>query len=84
MPLPCPLSLCNGFFPKILIKCRIQGLSFLCVNVYMALVSFDRDTHAVKGCTDLSPNPLSLDCVTTDFQPSKTTWSGVKLRLKTR
>ncbi|XP_052668591.1 protein Shroom3 isoform X1 [Harpia harpyja] len=44
-----------------------------------------RDTHAAKGCTDLSPNPLSLNCVTTDFQPSKTTWSGgVKLRLKTR
>lgn len=51
----------------------------------MALVSFDRDTHAAKGCTDLPPNPLSLNCVTTDFQPSKTTWSGgVKLRLKTR
>ncbi|XP_026703152.1 protein Shroom3 isoform X2 [Athene cunicularia] len=44
-----------------------------------------RDTHAAKGCTDLSPNPLSPDFVTTDFQPSKTTWSGgVKLRLKTR
>ncbi|KAM6136225.1 protein Shroom3 [Phoenicopterus ruber ruber] len=44
-----------------------------------------RDTYAVKGCTDLSPNPLSPDCVTTDFQPSKTTWSGgVKFRLKTR
>ncbi|KAM6120243.1 LOW QUALITY PROTEIN: protein Shroom3 [Pterocles gutturalis] len=44
-----------------------------------------RDTHAAKGCTSLSPNPLRPDCVTTDFQPSKTTWSGgVKLRLKTR
>ncbi|XP_075607004.1 protein Shroom3 isoform X2 [Balearica regulorum gibbericeps] len=44
-----------------------------------------RDTHAAKGCTDLSPNPLSPDCVNTDLQPSKTTWSGgVKLRLKTR
>ncbi|XP_042652761.1 protein Shroom3 isoform X2 [Tyto alba] len=44
-----------------------------------------RDTHAAKGCTGLSPNPLSPDCVTTDLQPSKSTWSGgVKLRLKTR
>ncbi|KAM6072357.1 protein Shroom3 isoform 7-T8 [Theristicus caerulescens] len=44
-----------------------------------------RDTHAAKGCTDLSPDPLSPECVTTDFQPSKTSWSGgVKLRLKTR
>ncbi|KAM6429850.1 protein Shroom3 [Rhynochetos jubatus] len=44
-----------------------------------------RDTHAAKGCTDLSPSPLSLDCLTTDFPPSKTTWSGgVKLRLRTR
>uniref|UniRef100_A0A8C3IYS9 Shroom family member 3 n=2 Tax=Neoaves TaxID=3078114 RepID=A0A8C3IYS9_9CHAR len=43
------------------------------------------DTHAAKRCTDLSPNPLSPDCVTADFQPSKATWSGgVKLRLKTR
>ncbi|KAJ7401437.1 shroom family member 3 [Pitangus sulphuratus] len=43
-----------------------------------------RDTHAAKGCTDLSPSPLGPDCVTTDFQPSKATWSGgVKLRLKT-
>ncbi|XP_057285923.1 protein Shroom3 isoform X1 [Pezoporus wallicus] len=44
-----------------------------------------RDTHAAKGCTDLSPSPLSPDCVTPEFPPSKTTWSGgVKLRLKTR
>ncbi|XP_068009880.1 protein Shroom3 isoform X2 [Melanerpes formicivorus] len=41
-----------------------------------------RDTHAAKGCTDLSPSP---DCVTADFQPSKTSWTGgVKLRVKTR
>ncbi|XP_062350039.1 protein Shroom3 [Cinclus cinclus] len=44
-----------------------------------------RDTHAAQGCTELSPSPLSRDCVTTDFQPSKATWAaGVKLRLKTR
>ncbi|XP_027554303.1 protein Shroom3 isoform X1 [Neopelma chrysocephalum] len=44
-----------------------------------------RDTHAAKGCTDLSPSPLGPDCVSTDFQPSKATWSGgVKLRLKSR
>ncbi|XP_014740364.1 PREDICTED: protein Shroom3 isoform X2 [Sturnus vulgaris] len=44
-----------------------------------------RDTHAAQGCTELSPSPLSQDCVTTDFQPSKGTWAaGVKLRLKTR
>ncbi|XP_061850248.1 protein Shroom3 isoform X2 [Colius striatus] len=44
-----------------------------------------RDTHAAKGCTDLSPNPLSPNCVTTDFQPNKSTWSGgLKLRLKSR
>ncbi|XP_069711105.1 protein Shroom3 isoform X2 [Phaenicophaeus curvirostris] len=44
-----------------------------------------RDTHAVKGCTDLSASPLNPDCLTTDFQPSKTSWSGgIKLRLKSR
>ncbi|XP_009564434.2 protein Shroom3 [Cuculus canorus] len=44
-----------------------------------------RDTHAAKGCTDLSASPLSPDCLTTDFQPSKTSWSGgIKLRLKSR
>ncbi|CAN8209522.1 unnamed protein product [Coccothraustes coccothraustes] len=44
-----------------------------------------RDTHAAQGCTELSPSPLSQDCVTTDFQPGKSTWAaGVKLRLKTR
>ncbi|XP_023782865.1 protein Shroom3 isoform X1 [Cyanistes caeruleus] len=44
-----------------------------------------RDTHAAQGCTELSPSPLSPDCVTTDFQPSKASWAaGVKLRLKTR
>ncbi|KAM6269902.1 protein Shroom3 isoform 2-T2 [Porphyrio hochstetteri] len=44
-----------------------------------------RDTHAAKGCSDLAPNPLSPDCVNTDCQPSKATWSGgVKLRLKPR
>uniref|UniRef100_A0A8C3NG22 Shroom family member 3 n=1 Tax=Geospiza parvula TaxID=87175 RepID=A0A8C3NG22_GEOPR len=44
-----------------------------------------RDTHAAQGCSELSPSPLSPDCVTTDFQPGKATWAaGVKLRLKTR
>uniref|UniRef100_A0A8B9UJG1 Shroom family member 3 n=1 Tax=Anas zonorhyncha TaxID=75864 RepID=A0A8B9UJG1_9AVES len=44
-----------------------------------------RDTHAAKGCTNLSPSPLRPDRVSSDFQPSKTAWSGgVKLRLKTR
>ncbi|XP_035180032.1 protein Shroom3 isoform X2 [Oxyura jamaicensis] len=44
-----------------------------------------RDTHAAKGCTNLSPSPLRPDRVSTDFQPSKTAWAGgVKLRLKTR
>ncbi|XP_030348474.1 protein Shroom3 isoform X2 [Strigops habroptila] len=44
-----------------------------------------RDKHAAKGCTDLSPSPLGPDCVTTEFQPGKTTWlAGVKLQLKTR
>ncbi|XP_032916959.1 protein Shroom3 isoform X2 [Catharus ustulatus] len=44
-----------------------------------------RDTHAAQGCTELSPSPLSQDCVSADFQPSKAPWAaGVKLRLKTR
>ncbi|XP_056345517.1 protein Shroom3 isoform X2 [Oenanthe melanoleuca] len=44
-----------------------------------------RDTHAAQGCTELCPSPLSQDCVSTDFPPSKAAWAaGVKLRLKTR
>ncbi|XP_016153120.1 PREDICTED: protein Shroom3 [Ficedula albicollis] len=44
-----------------------------------------RDTHAAQGCSELSPSPLSQDCVSTDFQPSKAAWAaGVKLRLKSR
>lgn len=83
MPLSFRLGLCVAFFLKPVIKCQVQV--FLCAAVYMALVSFGRDTHAAKGCTDPCPCLLSPDRVTTDFQPSKPTWpGGVKLRLKTR
>lgn len=57
----------------------------MCADAHLPLVSFARDTHAAKGCTNLSPSPLRPDRVSSDFQPSKTAWSGgVKLRLKTR
>lgn len=81
-----PPALCTTCFPKVLPKCGAEEsqsrVGLLCVGVFMALLSSGRDTHAAKGCTDLPP---SLDCVTTDFQPAKNTWTGgVKLRLKTR
>ncbi|OWK55284.1 Protein Shroom3 [Lonchura striata] len=54
-------------------------------SITVEALSSSRDTHAAQGCTELSPSPLSSDCVTTDFQPGKATWAtGVKLRLKTR
>lgn len=82
LPLSCPPGLCVATFPYHTDDTRA---AFFAVDVYMALVSLDRDTHAAKGCADLSPNPLRPDCVTADFHASKATWSGgVKLRLKSR
>lgn len=82
LPLPCPLGVPVATFPYHTDDTRA---AFLAIDVYMALVSLDRDTHAARGCANLSPHPLQPDCVTADFHASRATWSGgVKLRLKSR